>query len=46
MLSGVVDHLTPDGTVPQGGIDANAVLASLKAKIFGGAGTTPVAETA
>jgi uncharacterized protein YidB (DUF937 family) len=36
LLPGVVDHLTPNGTVPQGGIDTNAVLAALKAKIFGG----------
>jgi uncharacterized protein YidB (DUF937 family) len=36
VLPGVVDHLTPNGTVPQGGFDASAVLTSLKAKLFGG----------
>ncbi len=35
-LPGVVDHLTPNGAVPAGGIDATTVLASLKAKLFSG----------
>jgi uncharacterized protein YidB (DUF937 family) len=40
LLPGIIDHLTPNGTIPsgtapQGGIDTNAVVAALKAKLFG-----------
>jgi uncharacterized protein YidB (DUF937 family) len=35
LLPSVVDHLTPDGTVPQGQLDASIALAALKAKLFG-----------
>jgi uncharacterized protein YidB (DUF937 family) len=45
LLPGVVDHLTPNGTVPQGGIDTAAVLGALKAKLFGGSEEPAAAET-
>ncbi len=41
LLPGIIDHLTPNGTIPsggtgpQGGIDTNTVVAALKAKLFG-----------
>ncbi len=34
LLPGIVDHLTPDGSMPAGQIDAAKVLDGLKAKLF------------
>jgi len=35
LLPHVVDHLTPNGTVPTGGINVSSVLGALKSHIFG-----------
>jgi len=35
ILPHVVDHLTPDGKLPEGGIDTSSAIAMLKKKFFG-----------
>lgn len=35
MLPHVVDHLTPNGTIPPGGVDTASAVAMLKQKLFG-----------
>ena len=35
MLPHVVDHLTPDGSIPPGGVDTSSAVALLKKRLFG-----------
>ncbi len=40
LLPGIVDHLTPNGALPAGGINTASILAALKAKLAGSPPTT------